>query len=271
MLNRVRTLTFDDVPSAMELSIAANWNQTAEDWRRVIRLSSDGCRCIESDGKIVATATRLNYAKRLAWIGMVLTRPEDRRQGHARCLMEDAIASAEHDGVRTLKLDATEQGRPLYESVGFVIENTVERWERKGDADASMIATRVCRISNQLLAEDTRAFGVSREELLRDLSMSGSCEVSSAGYVRSRAGRVARYLGPCVAASMKDARELIEQQLNGFACAWYWDLLPTNPEAVSCAEEFGFSRGRVLWRMRRGEAVDTDDSLSYAIAGFELG
>ena len=81
MLSAVRTLTPDDIPSAMELSIAANWNQTPEDWQRVMRLSPDGCRCIESDGKIVATATRLDYGKRLAWIGMVLTRPEYRRQG----------------------------------------------------------------------------------------------------------------------------------------------------------------------------------------------
>lgn len=271
MTNRVRPLTGGDVPSAMELSIAANWNQTAEDWRRVIRLSPDGCRCIESEGKIVATTTRFNYGKRLSWIGMVLTRPEERRQGHARHLIKDAIASAEHDGVRTLKLDATEEGRPLYESVGFVVENAIERWERKGDADASMPAAHACRISEERLIGDTRAFGVSRKELLQDLSTSGRCEVSFMGYILSRAGRLARYLGPCVAASAKDARELIGRQLSGSACAWYWDLLPTNAEAVRCAEEFGFSRSRVLWRMRRGEAIDADDSLSYATAGFELG
>src|SRR6185437_2691172 len=107
MVSAVRTLTPDDVLSAMELSIATNWNQTVEDWQRVIRLSSDGCRCIDSNGRIAATATRLNYGEKLAWIGMVLTRPEDRRRGYARCLMEDVIASAENQGIRTLKLDAT--------------------------------------------------------------------------------------------------------------------------------------------------------------------
>ena len=187
--------------------------------------------------------------------------------------MEDAIASAENRGVRTLKLDATDEGRPLYESVGFVVENTIERWGRKGDADASTTAGSTCRFSDELLAQDANAFGVSRKELLQDLSASGNCEVSSAGYVLSRAGRMARYLGPCVAASANDARELIARQLNAYAagCAWYWDLLPANAEAVSCAQEFGFTRRRVLWRMRRGEAIDNDDSLIYAIAGFELG
>jgi len=273
MVGALRMLTQDDVPSAMELSIAANWNQTPEDWQRVLRLSPDGCHCIDSDGKIAATVTRLDYGKRLGWIGMVLTRPENRRRGYARRLMEDAIASAESSGVRTLKLDATEQGRPLYASVGFVVENTIERWERKGDADTSTTAASKCRFSEELLAQDANAFGVSRKELLQDLAGSGNCEVASAGYILSRAGRMARYLGPCVAASAYDARELIARYLNGYAagCAWYWDLLSTNAEAVSCARALGFTRSRVLWRMRRGEAIDNDDSSTYAISGFELG
>lgn len=273
MVSAIRMLTPDDLPSAMELSIAANWNQSPEDWQRVMRLSPNGCRCIDSDGKLAATVTQIDYGKRLAWIGMVLTRPENRRQGYARRLMEDAIASAENRGVRTLKLDATEQGRPLYASVGFVVENTIERWERKGNADASTTAALVCRIPEKLLTQDAKAFGVSRKELLQDLSRSGNCEVASASYMLSRAGRMARYLGPCVAASADEARELIARSLNAYAvgCAWYWDLLTTNVEAVRCAQELGFIRSRVLWRMRRGEAIDNDDSSTYAIAGFELG
>lgn len=273
MVSMVRTLTPDDVPSAMELSIAANWNQTSEDWHRIMRLSPGGCRCIDSDGKIAATATRLDYGKRLAWVGMVLTRPENRRQGYARLLIENAIASAQNDGIRTLKLDATEQGRPLYASVGFVVENTIERWERKGDVNASTTAAPACCFSEEIFARDTRAFGVSRKELLQDLSMSADCELTSRGYTLSRAGRLARYLGPCVAASAGDARTLILRQLNAYAdgCAWYWDLLATNADAVRCARELGFTQSRMLWRMRRGEAIDSDDSSTYAIAGFELG
>ena len=272
MVSAVRTLTFDDVPSAMELSIAANWNQTFDDWQRLIRLSPDGCRCIESEGEIAATATRFDYGNRLAWIGMVLTRPENRHRGYARRLMEDVIAGAENDGIRTLKLDATDQGRPLYGSLGFVVENTIERWERQGEVSASMLAASVCRFPEELLALDAKAFGVSREELLQNLSASNDCEFTSSGYVLSRAGRVARYLGPCVSVSANDAQSLISARLNAFpGCAWYWDLLTTNAEAVRCAQELGFKRSRVLWRMRRGEAIRNEDSSVYAIAGFELG
>jgi ribosomal protein S18 acetylase RimI-like enzyme len=269
----LRTLMPSDLPSAMRLSIAANWNQTAEDWLRVMRLAPNGCRCIESEAMVVATATRLNYEDQLAWIGMVLTKPEDRRKGHARQLIEDAIASSEVEGIRTLKLDATEQGRPLYESVGFVVEQIIERWERKGEAPNATTAASTFRIGDELVAQDARAFGVSRKRLLQDLLLSGHCAVGLRGYALSRPGRIARYLGPCVTTSADAARELIKRHLNTYqpGCAWYWDLLPSNAEVVRCAEELGFVRTRMLWRMRLGEPIDADDSLSYAIAGFELG
>jgi predicted GNAT family N-acyltransferase len=138
----------DDISSAMELSSVANWNQTGEDWRRTLHLSPDDCRCIEDGGKLAATATLLPYGTRLAWIGMVLTRPEYRRQGLARQMMEDAISRAEQRDIRTLKLDATEEGRALYESVGFVVENKAERWgyggiefRRKTPADRAVEGT----------------------------------------------------------------------------------------------------------------------------------
>lgn len=278
-----------DVSSAMELSAAANWNQTPEDWCRVIRLSAEGCRCIEDSGKIIATATLLPYDTHLAWIGMVLTRPEYRRQGLARRLMEDAILAAERRGIHTLKLDATDEGRPLYENLGFVVEKTVERWGRDGgelildhDDVAKQRHPHTLYLSDELSSLDIEAFGVPRRELLKALSNSGSSNATSDGYVLSRPGRTARYLGPCVAGSEAEARLLIaahlEESVNmgevpegSKSCGWYWDLLPANREAVRCAEEFGFTRRRVLWRMRRGEMIENNDAMVYAIAGFELG
>lgn len=276
MLSAVRNLIPGDVSSAMELSVAANWNQTSEDWCRIIKLSPEGCRCIEDDGKVVATATLLPYGTRLAWIGMVLTRPDYRRQGLARLLMEDAIAAAEHGGIHTLKLDATDEGRPLYEDLGFVVETRIERWGRDSGAPTPMkIDVDLQRdLSNELFALDAEAFGASRRRLLESLSNAGRRNVTSNGYVFSRSGREAQYLGPCVASSETEAKQLIAAHLGEAANVrgrWYWDLLPANTEAVQCAESFGFTRRRELWRMRRGTMMENNDAMVYAIAGFELG
>ena len=35
-------------------------------------------------------------------------------------------------GIETMKLDATDQGQPLYEKFGFQTEQEIERWSRPG-------------------------------------------------------------------------------------------------------------------------------------------
>ncbi len=49
----------------------------------------------------------------------VYTRPDQRRQGLARRLMEVVLDSCRTLGIRTIILHASEAGRPLYEALGF--------------------------------------------------------------------------------------------------------------------------------------------------------
>jgi hypothetical protein len=76
---KLRLLLAADLPSAMELSHLAGWNQTIDDWQTLSWLDPEGCLGIEVDDRIVATTTLLCYGRRLAWIGMVLTMPDYRR------------------------------------------------------------------------------------------------------------------------------------------------------------------------------------------------
>ena len=74
----LRNLVASDIPAAIGLSEEAGWNQTSEDWRMLIDLAPQGCLAIEADGQLAATTTLLCYGRRLAWIGMVLTRVSKR-------------------------------------------------------------------------------------------------------------------------------------------------------------------------------------------------
>ena len=123
----IRLLTPADLPALLHLSRSASWNQTAEDWARLIALQPSGCFGIELDGTLAASATVVCYPPDLAWLGMVLTLPEYRGRGLARRIVEHAIA---YSGRRTVRLDASAMGQPLYESLGFVEECAVERWLR---------------------------------------------------------------------------------------------------------------------------------------------
>src|SRR6059058_967075 len=116
---KLRRLRAEDIPAAAELSARAGWNQTEEDWRTLLELSPEGCWAIEVDGHLAATTTLLCYGRRLAWIGMVLTEASYQRRGFAKKLLAHVLETAEKMRIETIKLDATDQGQPIYQQFGF--------------------------------------------------------------------------------------------------------------------------------------------------------
>src|SRR5579863_3423197 len=125
-----RCLTPADLPGAVDLSTLAGWNQTADDWAMLLDLAPQSCFLIEVEGRVAATCTLVCYGVRLAWLGMVLTRPEHRGRGFARALVQTALDFADRRGVRSVLLDATDMGRPVYRKLGFRDQQDIERWTR---------------------------------------------------------------------------------------------------------------------------------------------
>jgi GNAT superfamily N-acetyltransferase len=268
---KVRLLRAEDVIGAMELSRLAGWNQTQDDWEMMLRLDPFGCFAIEADDRIAATTTLLCYETRLAWIGMVLTRPEYRRKGFAQRLMENALHRAADLKIESIKLDATVQGQPLYEKLGFKTEQIVERWFHDADGANPDIET-LAPSSQYSLEMDMEAFGANRSTLLQSLAERNLPLASKEVHCFWRPGTRARYLGPCVAQTQKDARLVIKQTLrDSRESEWFWDLLSANKDAIQLAEEFGFAPQRRLERMVLGNSLLKNDGMVYAIAGFELG
>jgi len=272
-MNRIRWLSSADIPSVMRLNRAAGWNQTEQDWERLLRLEPHGCFALEAGGAVVCTTTAVCYGSRLAWVGMVLTDPEHRGKGYATRLMQVALDWLRGRGVEWIKLDATDMGRPIYLKLGFQDEAPVERWSwtpRPVDAPSLSPGT----LDFEL---DLEAFGACRKSLLEDLSRPGEMAVTDGGYAFGRPGANAAYFGPCVATSITSARKLLQWFLNKHAGeAVYWDILPDNHDALQLAVEFGFERRRQLMRMvARGvaqpEPFRRRDEFVYAIAGFEYG
>src|ERR1044071_275669 len=124
----LRHLCLSDLPFADSLRAIAGWNQTLADWQRFIDLSPSGCLIAECEGRQVATATTICYGKELAWIGMILVHPDFRRRGIARVLLRHCIEILQHAGIKSIKLDATPEGRQVYQRLGFVDEFTLTRY-----------------------------------------------------------------------------------------------------------------------------------------------
>ena len=271
----VRLLTPSDIPACMRLKDAAGWNQTETDWRNLLVLAPDGCFGIDCDGELRATTTAVCFGQELAWIGMVLTQREYQRRGLARGLMEHALQYLRKRSVAWIKLDATELGVPLYESLGFREEGRIERWIRPmGDAPGGHSSAGPFAPDSAL---DREAFGADRSRLLNLLAGIESASTAGMGFAMGRPGSMAAYFGPCVARSAKAARDLLAWFLHRYEQEdVYWDILAVNTDAVEIAREFGFERRRELARMALADAKNPSplrnrDSLVFATAGFEFG
>jgi GNAT superfamily N-acetyltransferase len=245
----LRVLTTADLADLMTLSTAVGWNQVEADWRRMLELEPEGCFGVEADGRVAASATVISYGQELAWIGMVLTLPEYRGRGFATQLMQRCLDYCDARGVRCVKLDATDLGRPVYEKFGFVEESVVERWK------GTLAAAPAVEFARDLEL-DRAAFGADRRALIERLGV-------------SRAGRVASYVGPVVCRTTDEARERVLH--SGVEGVVFWDLPLANESAVELARDLGFAPARRLWRMRRGAVIEERPEFVYALAGFEYG
>jgi GNAT superfamily N-acetyltransferase len=58
----------------------------------------------------------------------VYTEPEFRKQGIARRIMQVILASVKEQGLRAVNLHASNEGRPLYEKLGFEATNEMRLW-----------------------------------------------------------------------------------------------------------------------------------------------
>ncbi len=265
-----RLLRVSDIPEAAQLSEQAGWNQTADDWQMLMELAPEGCLAMEIDGELAATTTLVCYGHRLAWIGMVLTKMKYRGRGLARRLLTQALEQADHMGMETVKLDATDQGKPIYEKLGFRPEQAVERWSRPGSANDPEVVP-VAVVSDQWREIDLLAFGADRSQLLKRLADRNPPTSVAGSYLFNRPGRQTAYIGPCVCDAPDSARTLIRAVLPAADSGWSWDLLPSNTSAVALAGELGFTPRRHLLRMSRGKDLRGREESIYAIAGFELG
>ena len=274
---RIRCLEGRDLGFADELREIAGWNQLRPDWERYLGLEPEGCFLAEVDGEPAGTATTTCYGTDLAWIGMVLVHPDFRRQGVGTALLTHAIHHLRVErGIRCVKLDATTEGRPLYEKLGFQAEWGLRRWWRVAGNGGVLGEKRDLEISEGSLDLDRQVFGADRSLLLQSLGRSGLAvsERNDGSFGMSRDGARAVYVGPITAATDSSgnsiASELISQVPEG---RWvFWDLPEANAAAVALAESLRFEPVRELTRMWLGEqTMASDPKRMWGISDFGLG
>jgi GNAT superfamily N-acetyltransferase len=264
----------------LELSKSARWNQNAADWRLMLDIGR-GWGIALGDGTLAASTLVLPYGG-FAWVSMVLVLPSQRRQGFATRLLRIALDDIGKRGLTPI-LDATPAGRAVYVQEGFHDTWGFRRLQLREPCAAleRPAGVRALRESDwpRLLELDARAFGASREPLLRALAARLAqaalvCDGSAGlqGFLLGREGREALQLGPLVARDAGTARALLAAALTAVRPPLYLDLVDREPSLGAWLESLGFAFQRPFTRMVRGaSAVPGEAGLVFCPAGPELG
>ncbi|MGG5809411.1 GNAT family N-acetyltransferase [Falsiroseomonas sp. CW058] len=268
-------MTEADLPRAAALSAAAGWNQVAADWSLFlhggeVRVLDDG-----DPACLAASAAVLPYGADLAWISMVLVRPDRRRAGLATALMRWAVGRLA--GMRHVALDATPAGREVYARLGFRDLLGFARWSVPRDLPAPARAVRPLRPEDwpALLALDAAAFGAPRAAPLRNFARrrpdAAFVTPDLRGFVLARDGLRAPQIGPVVAPDEPTAIALVAAARAALGVPAVLDLADSAGGVAAALAAQGGERLRPFTRMVLGDAGFGKAERNFAFAGPEFG
>jgi len=274
----LRAMCSEDVDAATELSREQLWPHREEDWALFVSLG-EGI-VAEHDGKIVGTIMAWRFGKTFATIGMVIVSPAMQGQGLGRRLMEAMIAQL---GDRSILLNATDEGLPLYRKLGFHEIGTIYQHQ----AVPGTVPLAELRAGERVRptggADDmlgdlySRATGMDRNALFERLAEEGSTVVLTREHVPTGFAQFRRFgrgwlVGPVVAPDSRGAKTLILHWLSTGAGSFCRLDVTAASGLSSWLEDVGLPCvGRVKTMVRGTPPATATDIAVQALAAQALG
>ncbi|MEW9527569.1 GNAT family N-acetyltransferase [Microbispora sp. NPDC049125] len=210
---KIRRLGAGDLEACLALAADRDWGREDRKWLLLLQ-HGEGYGIDDPLGGLAGTVVLTRFADTAVAVSMMLVAARYARQGLGRRLMSHAIAQS---GDAVIFLYATEQGRPLYEKLGFETAAVAEaRWGRF-QPDGLPPRSRLAGPGDlpAMLHLDLEVFGADRAFLVEKL-LTFADEVR----VVEEGGRITGYaaawpnmdttvVGPVVARDAGGARALI--------------------------------------------------------------
>lgn len=207
------------LPGALKLSQDLVWPFRYEDWAFALTVGQGFV--MERGSEVVGTAILFPFGETGATAGMIIVSNAAQGRGYGSRLMNTLLEAA---GSRTILLNATPEGRALYERRGFVPVDEIRQHQGRlpGRHDAppeDVVRPMRPEDMDTLVRLDEEATGFQRGSLLRRLAEVGEVFVllrggEPAGYAVSRLFGRGHVVGPVIAADLDDARLLTTAALS---------------------------------------------------------
>lgn len=280
----LRRMTAQDLAAAHTLSSEQKWPHRIEDWEMLFSLGFG--YVIEREGpddprEVIGTAMAWLFGKDAATVGMVIVSPKAQGMGLGRRLMDAVLGDL---GDRTILLNATAEGAPLYRKLGFAAIGPV--FQHQGVAFAVPMAELVpdervrplgtkdmetlCRLAR-------RATGMDREALL-DALIPGAQGVvltrsnDPVGFALFRRFGRGYVVGPTIAPDIGGAKALISHWLGSNSGIFCRLDTPEEGGLSTWLDGLGLPRVGHVVRMVRGNSLAIDPSaMTYSLTMQALG
>jgi GNAT superfamily N-acetyltransferase len=265
----IRRLGLDDLKRCVALSIDRGWPPERAKWSLLLA----ACEVFgvdAPDGKGLAGALVLTrWAADYASAGMMLVAARYGRRGLGRALMEHLLRAAGDDA--TVTLFATDQGRPLYEKLGFEpVRKSVSlrgQFRAAGGSPKAAGSPRGIRAATEadlpaILELDRAAFGADRGPILTRLpSFADRIVVLDHGGITGYAAAwrnepTSTVIGPLVAPDGAAARLLVAGLAAHTPTPIRLDLDPDRAELPGWANNHGLEPTGITVVMARGKLIE---------------
>jgi GNAT superfamily N-acetyltransferase len=274
----LRPMAGPDVAPATVLSREQAWPHREEDWALFLE-AGEGI-VAERAGRVLGTVMAWRYGEDFATVGMVIVAGDVQGHGVGRTLME---AMLHRLAGRTVVLNATTAGLPLYEKLGFVETGVIHQHQAIAAGVAVTEEIPGGRVRTMGRSDDglgdlySRASGMDRTALFESLAANAHTMVLTRDHRTVGFAQVRRFgrgwlVGPVVAPDPDGAKALILHGLRTHA-GTFCRLDVTGDSGLSgWLEELGLPRVDSVRTMVRGRSPDPDPGISvHAIAAQALG
>jgi ribosomal protein S18 acetylase RimI-like enzyme len=260
---QVKVMTPADYGFAVELANTMDWGMETEDFRFNQMLEPEGCLILFSNNEPLGIATCISFGK-AGWFGNLIVKPEQRKHGAGRILLEHAISHLKGKGVETVGLYAYQHLKEFYGKSGF-----------KADINLIVMHNENVQVSNlnppkfethpdfeTLASFDRKFFGADRSRLLKSIieEETNLCLVAMNGdnvdgYILVKAYENMAEVGPlvCNADKPQVAVDLLKAALAKLRGSYVSVYLPENQIMLEqFLIEVGFKKAFSLSRMFLG-------------------
>ncbi|MDI2588629.1 GNAT family N-acetyltransferase [Psychrobacillus sp. NEAU-3TGS] len=241
-----------DLLGLAELSSSVGWDYDEYEIRTVMS-SGKIFGHKNAVGKIISSAAIIPYDTDLASIGMVIVNDEYRGLGLGKKATQKCIDSVSQN--TTIMLISTEDGKPLYEKLGFITVDSVHKYLTDNYIPSKMFNNQLAitietyreNDINEIIELDSAAFGNKRRKLLINrINQSKKCLVvrnlkgKIIGFGLSILGPVNLLIGPIIAPDAQTAFLIINELVLNHQGKLRIDVPSSNDELMLFLEESGF-------------------------------